>query len=69
MKEKATLAPTVPSCFACYALDHAKVEDILGRSHQFPNACLSVRDFTEQWMIPEQHNYVVVEKEQQPEVG
>ena len=52
----------VPS-FARYALDDINVEDVLDGGRPLPRSSLSVQDFTEHWLTPEQHDYVVAEEE------
>ena len=52
----------IPPSFARFALEGIKVEDILDRSRTHPQKTLSVKDFSETWMLPEQHDYVVVDK-------
>ena len=45
-----------------FALDHIVVNDILDRSRRHPNPAVSVRDFTDRWINPTQHDYPVVER-------
>ena len=49
----------VPS-FARYALDGLIVEDIMDKNRQFPADNLTVQKFVDLWVVPEQHEYVVV---------
>ena len=44
-----------------FALEGIKVKDVLDRSRTHPNTSLTVKTFTEQWLLPEQHDYVVVD--------
>ena len=47
--------------FARYALEDVSVDDVLDTGRPLPRSSLSfVRDFTEHWLTPEQHDYVVV---------
>ena len=59
--EKTTLPGTIPASLARFALDDITVNDILDRSRSYPNSQLSVRNFVDQWIIPQQHDYLVVE--------
>ena len=61
-----TLAPNthvgdIPRGVTRFALNEITVDDILDRSRHHPSPSLSVRDFTERWTIPRQHDYVVVD--------
>ena len=44
-----------------FALEGIRVKDILDRSRSYPEQSLSVKAFVERWLLPEQHDYVVVE--------
>ena len=52
----------IPLGIARFALEDVTVDDILDRSHRHPEPSVSVRDFTERWTVPHQHDYVVAEK-------
>ena len=52
----------IPHGIANFALDNITVDDILDRSRRHPDPSVSVRDFTDRWTMPNQHDYVVVEK-------
>ena len=52
----------VPPSLARFALENVRVRDILDRSRNFPEHSLSVKAFAETWLLPEQHDYVVVNK-------
>ena len=62
-----TVPDSLPPSFARYALDGVKVEDILDTSHHFSDARTSVKDFVEKWVVPHQHDYVIVKDEGQLE--
>jgi len=51
----------VPSSFARYALEGLKVGQIVDKNRRFPSASLSLKDFAEQWMVSEQHEYLVTD--------
>ena len=50
---------TVPPSFVRFALDGVRVRDVLDTSRSHPEQSLTVRDFTDNWLQPEQHDYVV----------
>ena len=52
----------VPPSLTRFALENVRVQDILDRSRTFPEQSLTVKAFTETWLLPEQHDYVVVDK-------
>ena len=45
-----------------FALDDVTVEDIIDRSRIYPDRSITVKAFVETWLIPDQHDYVVVDK-------
>ncbi len=60
--EAKTSQDDLPPSLIRFALDGIRVSDILDRSRSYPETSLTVKYFTEHWLIPEQHDYVVVEK-------
>ncbi len=52
----------LPPSLIRFALDGIRVNDILDRSRTYPETSLTVKAFAEHWLIPEQHDYVVVEQ-------
>ena len=50
----------MPPSLDRFALDGLKVGDILDRSRNYPDQSITVKAFAESWLIPEQHDYVVV---------
>ena len=48
----------VPS-FARYTLEDVNVVDIMDEGRPLPRSSLSVQDFAEHWLTPDQHHYVV----------
>ena len=52
----------IPLGIARFALEDITVDDILDRTHRYPNPSVTVRDFTERWTIPHQHDYVVADQ-------
>ncbi len=59
--EHTTLPGSIPASLARFALDDITVIDILDRTRSYPNPNLSVRKFVDQWIIPQQHDYLIVE--------
>ena len=52
----------IPLGIARFALEDITVDDILDRAHRHPDSSVTVRDFTERWTVPHQHDYVVADK-------
>ena len=51
----------VPPSLVRFALDGVRVRDVLDTSRSHPEQSLTVRTFTDNWLLPEQHDYVVVD--------
>ncbi len=51
----------VPPSLVRFALDGVRVRDVLDTSRSHPDRSLTVRNFIDNWLLPEQHDYVVVE--------
>ena len=51
----------VPSGVIRFPLNETTVDDIMDRGRSHPDPSLSVREFTEQWTVPRQHDYVLVD--------
>jgi Kef-type K+ transport system membrane component KefB len=51
----------IPPSLDRFALEGVRVEDILDRARRYPDQSLTVKAFAEQWLTPEQHDYVVVD--------
>ena len=60
--EAVTQPGRVPPLLLRFALDGIKVGDILDRSRNYPEQSLTVRTFAENWLLPEQQDYVVVQQ-------
>ena len=54
----------VPSGVIRFPLNEVTVDDIMDRGHLHPDPSLSISDFTEQWTIPRQHDYVIVDRDE-----
>ena len=52
----------IPSGIARFALEDITIDAILNRTHRHPDSSVTVRDFTERWTVPHQHDYVVADK-------
>ena len=53
----------IPLGVVRFALEDIRIDDILDRSHPHPAPSVTVRDFTEQWIVPHQAHYVVADEE------
>ena len=51
----------IPAGVIRFTLNEITVDNILDPTRRHPSPALSVRDFTERWTIPNQHDYVVVD--------
>ena len=51
----------LPPSLYHFALEGIKVSDILDRSRSYPDQATTVKAFAAQWLIPGQHDYVVVD--------
>ena len=60
--EGIALPDHLPASLARFALDDITVSDILDRARTYPNPSLTVRKFVDQWLIPHQHDYVIVDE-------
>ena len=52
----------VPPLLVRFVLEDVRVRDVLDRSRTYPEKSLTVKAFAETWLLPEQHDYVVVDK-------
>ena len=58
---RATPPGQIPLSIGRFALEGVKVSDILDRSRSYPDKSLSVKAFAENWLLPEQNDYVIVD--------
>ena len=58
--DEATPEGEIPPSMDNFALDDVEVRDILDPSRIFPDESITVKAFAETWLIPDQHDYVVV---------
>ena len=56
------LSRSLPASMAHFALDNFTVGDIMDRSRNHPGSSLSVRGFTERWIVPHEQDYVVADR-------
>ena len=61
--ESSTMPRSAPPSYARYALDGVTVGDVLERNRSYARPDISVLDFTEQWVVPRQQDYLVVDQE------
>ncbi len=61
--EDETPRDRIPPSLDRFALDNVKVEDILDRSRRYPDQSLTVKAFADNWLMPEQHDYVIVDND------
>ena len=52
----------IPPSLVRFALDGVTVGDVMDPSRNHPEQSLTVRTFAEDWLLPEQHDYVVVNR-------
>ena len=52
----------IPPSLDRFALEGIRVRDILDRSRSYPEQSLTVKAFAENWLLPEQHDYVVLNR-------
>ena len=55
------LPESLPPSLARFALDDITVGDILDRTRTYPDPAMSVRAFADQWIVPHQQDYAVVD--------
>ena len=55
-------AGELPPSMDRFALDDVTVEDIIDRSRIYPDQSITVKALAETWLIPDQHDYVVVDQ-------
>jgi len=62
LKRAEAVAPPVnaPPSLNRFALEGIRVRDVLDRSRNYPQQSLTVKTFAEHWLLPEQHDYVVM---------
>ena len=60
--EAVTHPGQIPPLLDRFALEGIRVKDILDRSRSYPEKSITVKAFAEHWLVPEQHDYVVVEE-------
>ena len=55
------LPSSVPPSFARYALEGVTVGNLMDPSKERPGASLTVHEFSEDWLVPNQHDYIVID--------
>ena len=59
--DRAGLPTAVPPSFARYALEGVRVRNVLDPTRIYPSPETSVRSFADDWTVPNQHDYVVID--------
>ena len=54
------LPTSVPPSFARYALEGVTVGHLLDRTRDYPDPNISVQEFSDEWVVPNQHDYLVL---------
>ena len=54
----------IPPSFERFVLDEIKVSDLLDPYRSHPDAAQTVKSFAEEWLLQDQHDYVIVENGQ-----
>ena len=62
LSDPAGLPESVPPSFARHALEGVRVGSVLDRTRIYPTPDISVKDFADDWIVPGQHDYLVVDK-------
>ncbi|MDE2686688.1 MAG: cation:proton antiporter [Chloroflexota bacterium] len=60
--EETTPQDQIPPSLYRFALEGFRVQDILDRSRSYAEQSMTVKAFAESWLLPEQHDYVIVEE-------
>ena len=61
LSERPTLPDSVPPSFARYALEAVEVRTVADSTREYPSPDTSVAEFLENWTMPNQHDYLVVD--------
>ena len=61
-KHSGVVAPGGGPSLERFALEEVRVKNVLDRSRIYPGRSLTVKAFAENWILPEQHDYVVVDQ-------
>lgn len=60
------LPERLPPSLVTFAMDHVRVGDIVNRGRLYPEETISVREFANRWINPNQHDYLVVDRDGDP---
>ena len=60
LSEPPDLHDSVPPSFARYALEGVQVSSVLDRTRRYPTPDMSVKSFADEWIVPGQHDYLVM---------
>ena len=61
LSEHPTLPDSVPPSFARYALEAVEVRTVVDSTREYPDSDTSVAELLEDWTVPNQHDYLVVD--------
>ena len=56
-----TLPETVPPSFARYAFEGIQLNSVVDKTRTYPTSSISVKSFVDEWTVPGQHDYVVMD--------
>lgn len=62
LTHRPTMPSVVPVSFARRALDDITAGHVLDPSRTYPDSSLSIRSFADEWIVPDQQDYVVVDE-------
>ena len=51
----------MPPSFARYALEGITANHVLDRTRTYPDSSISIREFADKWVVPDQNDYLVVD--------
>ena len=61
LPDSPALPDAMPPSFARYALEGVKVSSVLDTTRPYPTPDISVKSFADDWIVPGQHDYLVME--------
>ncbi len=61
VSHRPTLPGAVPPSFARYALEGVTVGHLMDPTRDYPDSSITVQEFSDEWMVPGQHDYLVVD--------
>ncbi len=61
MRAPVTLPEAMPPSFARYALEGVLLGAVVDRTRTYPTSSISVKSFVDEWTVPGEHDYVVMD--------